>query len=138
VLALVVLRSGNDSGLGAGSLESHLRGSLEQLFSVRPRTKELIGHPMLVLFLLSLPWRSRISGLLAIAGLLGQVSILNTFCHLHTPLAVTLHRESLGLGIGLVTSLGLGVVVLLVVHFWRRLRPWTGSEGTLSNPQVAP
>lgn len=134
-LALVVLRSGNDSGVGAGGLETHLRGTLEHIFSVRPRTKELLGHPALVLFFLSLPWRSRLAGLLALAGLLGQVSILNTFCHLHTPLALTLHREGLGLAIGLVTSALAGAVALFIAHLWRRR---TAPDQVLPSPTAAP
>jgi hypothetical protein len=134
-LALVVLRSGNDSGVGAGGFETHLRGTLEHIFSVRPRTKELLGHPALVLFFLSLPWRNRIAGLLALAGLLGQVSILNTFCHLHTPLALTLHRESLGLAIGLVSAVLAGSAALLLAHLWRRRRL---ASGGLADPTGAP
>jgi hypothetical protein len=118
VLALVVLRSGNDSGVGPLDFEKLFRGGLEHLFSVRPRTKELIGHPLLVLFFLSLPWRNRVTALLGLAGLLGQVSILNTFCHLHTPLALTLHREALGLGLGLLSSILWGTVALAVAWVW--------------------
>jgi hypothetical protein len=122
VLAVVVLRSGNDSGLGPLGFEKLLRGGLEHIFSVRPRTKELIGHPLLVLFFLSLPWKNRLTALLALAGLLGQVSILNTFCHLHTPLALTLHREALGLVIGLIGSALWGLLVLAAVWGWGQVR----------------
>ena len=108
-----------DRALG---FEKLFRGGLEHLFSVRPRTKELIGHPLLVLFFLSLPWRNRLTALLALAGLLGQVSILNTFCHLHTPLALTLHREGLGLGIGLISAALWGALALAATGVWERLR----------------
>jgi hypothetical protein len=121
-LAVVLLRSGNESPLGVLSVESWFRGSLEQWFDIRPRTKELIGHPLLVVFFLSLPWRNRISLLFALAGLLGQVSILNTFCHLHTSLLVTVERVTLGLGLGLVSGLVWGLLILLVGWAWVGLR----------------
>jgi hypothetical protein len=120
-LAVVVLRSGNDSPLGPLDFETMFRGSLENFFSVRPRTKELLGHPMLVLFFLSLPWRSRISVLFALAGLLGQVSILNTFCHLHTPLLLTVQRVGLGLMIGLCSAVLWGSLALAASWLWGRL-----------------
>jgi hypothetical protein len=121
-VAIVLLRSGNDSPLEILSVETWFRGSLEDWFAVRPRTKELIGHPLLVLFLLSIPWRTRLSLLFGLGALLGQVSILNTFCHLHTPLMVTVTRVLLGLGLGLATGLVWGVVVVIVGRLWGFVR----------------
>ncbi len=48
-----------------------------------------------------------------LAGL-GQVSLLNTFCHFHTPLAISFLRTGQGLWIGAL----LGLMVVLV---WRLL-----------------
>jgi hypothetical protein len=120
-IAIVLLRSGNESPLGVLSVESWFRDGLEHWFAVRPRTKELFGHPLFVIFLMSLPWRNRLSLLFALAALLGQVSILNTFCHLHTPLAVTIERVLLGLGLGLISGLLWGLVLLVITGLWRRL-----------------
>jgi hypothetical protein len=120
-IGIVLLRSGNESPLGVLSVESWFRDGLEQWFAVRPRTKELIGHPLFVIFLMSLPWRNRLSLLFALAALLGQVSILNTFCHLHTPLAVTVERVLLGLGLGLISGLLWGLALLVITGLWRRL-----------------
>jgi hypothetical protein len=113
-LGVVLLRSGNEGPIGALSVESWFRGALEDSLSLRPRTKELLGHPLLVLFLLSLPLRNRLSLLLGLGGLLGQVSILNTFCHLHTPLGITLTRVVLGVGLGILSALVWGAVMLAV------------------------
>jgi hypothetical protein len=121
-VAIVLLRSGNDSPLEILSVETWFRGSLEDWFALRPRTKELIGHPLMVLFLLSFPWRTRLTLLFGLGALLGQVSILNTFCHLHTPLMVTVIRVLLGLGLGLASGLVWGVVAVVVGNFWRNLR----------------
>lgn len=120
-LAIVLLRSGNESPLEVLNVETWFRNGLEQWFAVRPRTKELLGHPLFVVFLLSLPWRSRISLLFGLAALLGQVSILNTFCHLHTPLAVTIERVLLGIALGLASGLVWGLLILVLTWLGRRL-----------------
>jgi hypothetical protein len=113
-LGIVLLRSGNEGPVGVIGAEGSLRQWLESALAIRPRTKELLGHPLLVLFLMSIPWRTRVSLLLALGGILGQVSVLNTFEHLHTPLLITLHRVSLGVLIGVITGalFGAGALVL--------------------------
>ncbi len=118
VIGVVLLRSGNDSLLGVLSVENLFRDGLEQTFGLRPRTKELIGHPLLMLFLLSIAWRTRISVMFGIGALLAQISILNTFCHLHTPLELTITRVLLGLGLGALTGLVWCSVALLVGNAW--------------------
>ncbi len=134
-VGVVLLRSGNDSPLEVLSVESWFRGSLEQLFTVRPRTKELLGHPLLVVFLLSLAWRNRLALLFGLAALLGQVSILNTFCHLHTPLLLTLQRVGAGTGAGPGQRRVWGAVVLLGNWVWGRLR---ASQPVLAAPEHQP
>jgi hypothetical protein len=121
-IGIVLLRSGNDSPLEVLSVESWFRGNLEHVFSVRPRTKELLGHPLLVVFLLSLVWRNRLALLFGLAALLGQVSILNTFCHLHTPLLLTAQRVALGIGLGLINGAIWGALLLLGNWVWEKLR----------------
>ncbi len=102
LLALVVLRSGNVSDWPFLDAERLVRDGLEGLFGVRPRFKEfLIGHPALIVWasLGDRRWRPAALGWLAI-GLLGQVSIINSFLHLHTPVAITLLRTLYGLALG--------------------------------------
>jgi len=117
-VGLVLMRSGNDNPLGMLSIEGLMRDSLEQWFSVRPRTKELVGHPLFIVFLLSLPWKNRLTLLFGIGALLGQVSILNTFCHLHTPLSLTVERVLIGLCLGIASGVVWGVVILVVGWLW--------------------
>ena len=56
-----------------------------------------------------------------LVGALGQVSLLNTFCHLHTPLPVSLWRALLGVAIGAI----IGVVAHAALErlVLRRLLP---------------
>ncbi len=115
-LAFALMRSGNQPPLTPSGMELKVRSILESLLVVRPRTKEfLVGHPALMLAVaLALRGRQRWLPILALAAGLGQVSLLNTFCHFHTPLHVSLLRTGHGLWIGA----ALGVVAILV---WRAL-----------------
>jgi hypothetical protein len=46
-----------------------------------------------------------------VVGVIGQVSILNTFCHTHTPLHLSLIRDVTGLVFGTVLGLALFWIV---------------------------
>jgi hypothetical protein len=116
-LVLVLERSGNLPAIPVARWEELLRERLEDWLIARPRFKEfLVGHPALVL------WKRERSlsqlGVLAL-GALGQASIINTFVHLHTPLALSLWRTLNGLVLGLLIGFFLRRV-LLGVRQWRR------------------
>lgn len=116
--AFVVARTGNDAGVGASGIEMKFRNLTERLLFVRPRTKEyLFGHPAMFLGL-ALWWRGKRNiGLpLFLFGCLGQVSLLNTFCHIHTPLLISFWRNLVGLGLGVL----IGGVVLWVWEWCER------------------
>jgi len=94
----LLLRSGNMREISG--FESNLRLQLESMMGVRPRFKEfLIGHPALIIGL------AFNSPMLIIIGLLGQISIINTFMHAHTPVYLSLLRVFYGLVIGFVAGL---------------------------------
>jgi hypothetical protein len=112
-LALVVARSGNDSGVGVSELELKFRVLLDRLLGVRPRTKEfMIGHPALLLglFMAAIPQWRRWALPVLLVGVIGQVGMINSFCHLHSPLLLTVLRTFHGLWAGLL----IGLVVVLV------------------------
>lgn len=109
----MVLRSGNTSPTLVTGMEIQLRRTLEQLMVFRPRSKEVfIGHPAMLL-----------AGALAgagpdfavfaafLAGMVGQVSMVNTFMHLHTPIAATTARTALGLMLGFCVGIAAALVV---------------------------
>lgn len=119
VIILVLIRSGNFPIWPASEPELTIRGWLEDSLIIRPRLKEfLIGHPLLLLWggLGAIRWRPWAFAIL-LAGLLGQISIVNSFEHLHTPLYVTLVRTAHGLWIGL--ALGWSIS-MLARRFLRR------------------
>ncbi len=111
-LALLLVRSGNEAGSAVLPFELQFRALLDRVLVVRPRTKEVfIGHPMMMLALLLALRRTPKGIWIAFAlGTVGQVSLLNTFCHLHTPLSLTLLRVFNGLWVGAIVGIVLCVV----------------------------
>jgi len=104
LIGFYLIRSGNETSAVSG-IERSLRNLLQQYFGVRPRFKEfLTGYPGLFLlpFFLSTPWIGLALLFLAAAG---QVSIFNTFMHLHTPYLLSLTRVGWGLLLGIPLAL---------------------------------
>lgn len=128
VLAFMNSRTGNDNPAGVSGLELQLRNVLDQLLFVRPRTKEfMIGHPLLFMGLFvwvrtskDTVWHT-VAALLVVAGAIGQTSVVNTFCHLHTPIDLSLGRVVTGHLAGCI----LGALGWAVLH---RFIPKTAGE----------
>jgi len=110
-MAFMLARTGNDSGVGASGPEMLLRSALDRYAYVRPRTKEfLVGHPLLVVALglylrqrraaMPNPVRGGWIALGLLLGAVGQTSVVNTLCHLHIPVALSLARIGIGLFLG--------------------------------------
>ncbi len=124
MIVLVLMRTGNDAGMAVSGGEMKARALLEQWLSVRPRTKEfLLGHPALIvgLVLAGAGAPQIVVAPLLLLGALGQASMLNTFCHIHTPFDLSLIRALLGLVLGS----ALGALISRVVAPKRRVRPRT-------------
>jgi hypothetical protein len=122
-LALIVARTGNEPGVGVSGFELKARALMDRALPARPRTKEfLLGHPAMALALAM--WfrgRRKWVGPIYLAGVIGQVSMLNTFCHIHTPLYLSAVRDITGLVVG--TFFGLAI-------FWVADRVWCSAERT--------
>ncbi len=100
--AFYIIRSGNASSEFVPASEIILRRTLDNLLIVRPRFKEfIVGHPAMLLAASGLFGR-RTTWLLSILAAIGQISLLNTFCHTYSPLWVSLLRSFNGLLVGLV------------------------------------
>ncbi len=113
-LALVVIRRGNTPLIPATDLELQVRAFLAEAFA-RPRFKELLGHPAAVLALGGGRWPEWIRAPLLTGGVIAQASILNSFSHYHTPLAVSFERTVVALAIGVLAGLILIPVAKLAV-----------------------
>jgi Family of unknown function (DUF5693) len=125
-LGIMIARTGNDGGVGASDGELLFRSALEQFLHVRPRTKEfLVGHPALWIALgmyfrymntEKIPTeklaRLRSWTILALAlGAVGQTDIVNTLCHLHIPVVLSVVRVTLGIVLGCIVGSVLWAVV---------------------------
>lgn len=113
LVALVLARSGNDSGVGVSGSELHMRASLEQLLIARPRTKEFaFGVPLFLLAIVAAARGQRTLALaLLLGGAIGLTDVLNTYCHAHTPVLLSLLRTFNGLWLGVI----IGIAVLAVL-----------------------
>jgi hypothetical protein len=121
LLLLMLARSGNAAWLTSG-LELDVRDHLERWLGVRPRFKEfLIGHPLMLLGLVGRRLPSAADKIwpefCLAGGIIGQLSLINTFCHIHSPLGLSLLRSLDGMGLGFVAGL------LLILAVWRMARP---------------
>lgn len=125
VVGLMIVRTGNEAPAAVSGLELQVRGLLDAALYARPRTKEfLLGHPAMLLGLFVLAasisrWEGRALGwaaLLMTIGMIGQASIVNTLCHLHTPLEVSLARVAIGWVLG-------GILGGLLWALFRAKRP---------------
>lgn len=100
------------------------RAFLEDTFGVRPRTKELLTQPLLVMaFYLFLRHRGTVwAWALAVAGTMGMLSPVDTFAHLHTPLAISGLRVLYGALISIGIAVVYAVLWEIVARSWKRWR----------------
>jgi len=115
-IGILLIRSGNHVDVQVMHVEDLFRDSLEQWLLVRPRTKEfLIGYPfLLVAYLLSdrvIPRQSL--WFFMVLGSIALVSMTNSFCHVHTPIGISIYRSVLGAVLGF----AMGYVYVLVYRF---------------------
>ena len=115
---IYVLRSGNYFTFNVPFIEDQMRILLEDVFTIRPRTKEfLIGYPFLFLAYYyvdrviprSWLWFFNMLGCVAL------ISFINSFCHLHTPVLISVYRSMIGVLLGV----GVGLVYLALFKFIR-------------------
>ncbi|MBQ7155113.1 MAG: hypothetical protein IJR85_06125 [Synergistaceae bacterium] len=124
-VAIMIIRSGNVSSTPA--FEENMRLTLEKYLIARPRTKEVfVGYPCLLLlcYLVQNGMLVRYRELLRVGVAAGFSSIVNSFCHFHTPLTLILLREFNGLWAGLIVGAVLVIMVkFVVVPMLRLIRP---------------
>ncbi|MEK3783879.1 DUF5693 family protein [Paenibacillus sp. FSL R5-0810] len=114
-------RTGNAGAVSP--IEMAFRSFLENTFGVRPRNKEfLLAHPMMVLGVF-LSFKYRYAVYLLIIGVMGQLSMVGTFTHIHTPIYISAIRVVLGLGLGLIIGLIAIAAWQILERIWKRWSP---------------
>ncbi len=104
-LAIMLMRSGNESSVGVSSLELQLRSLLDRVLFVRPRFKDILFQPFVLLSLILANKKLPLQQIAAILASIALASMVNTFCHLHTPLVISALRVAYGAVFGLLTAL---------------------------------
>lgn len=115
---IYIVRTGNNPIIPVSNLEVLSRDLLERFLYIRPRFKELIGHPCFIISLI-LAYRGRYKLYyypLIILATIAQINILNTFSHVHTPLYVSLIRTFHGIWLGLL----IGIVLVVLLRFFTK------------------
>ncbi len=112
---IYIARTGHETNIEPSTIELIFRNFLEETLFARPRTKEfLISFPAIMLFIHTAVRRMRLLPFLfALAAVLGQTSIINTFMHIRTPMYLSLARTGYSLLFGII--LGIIYVVLLEI-----------------------
>ncbi len=112
---LFILRSGNFSVVSIPGFEERIRNFLEHTLIARPRTKEfLVGHPILMLTIFWSFLRIRTYKIAFIGiGVIGQTTLINSFCHIHTPLKIALLRTFNGFWLGIL----MGLLYISIFYF---------------------
>lgn len=118
-IGIYLARTGND-GMKISETETAFRQLLTDYLGVRPRNKEfLIGYP-LALALFYYGANNRALWVLTLPLAIGQVSLVNTYAHLHTPLFVSLLRSFNGMFLGILLGALLIFVINLSIKFVKK------------------
>lgn len=120
-MALVYMRSGNQSDIAPSALELHLRSGLSALLLVRPRFKEfVVAWPLLMLVPALRRDHVAAAGWLFALGIsIGFADVIDTFSHLHTSLLISILRLVNGALIGII----IGAIVIWLYRRFVSARP---------------
>ena len=130
-VALLIIRSGHETGVQPANIELFIRNILEEILPARPRNKAfLLGYPGLLL-LGYFAYQRRYQWLypiLAMVAAMGQANILNTFSHIRTPLYLSFWRIGFEILFAVVVT-GVYVLVLEAAGaLWRRYQTGKGEQ----------
>jgi hypothetical protein len=102
-----------------------MRAFLERVLFARPRTKEfLIGYPALWLLACLRNLRPVYRMVLWLSATIGFVTLVNSFCHLHTPLLFILLRFVNALALSVPVFGVYYLAVLFALWLWRTVGRW--------------
>ncbi|WP_413374329.1 DUF5693 family protein [Paenibacillus taichungensis] len=114
-------RTGNSGSVTP--FEMFLRVVLEDTFGVRPRFKEfMLGHPLFIVGVFAALKYRKVIFVLIIAAI-GQLSMVDTFAHIHTPAVLSLIRGVMGLGLGLIFGIVAVGVWQVAEGCWKKWSP---------------
>ena len=121
ILFWFLARTGHSWDVPVPQFELQMRYWMEEHLYARPRVKEfLIGHVAFCFMVLAAHkgWSKVYTIILTVAALIGQVSLVETFCHMRSPFLMSVARA----GGGLVLGLAIGLCLLLIYILYQNLR----------------
>jgi hypothetical protein len=77
---------------------------LDRILFVRPRFKDILFQPFVMLSLVLVGTKWPLQRVAAILASIALASMVNTFCHLHTPLVISALRVAYGVIFGLIAA----------------------------------
>ena len=125
ILLYLVARSGHSAGVPVAAIEVKMRLFLEQLMYARPRQKEfMIGHPAFFLAVYAAYHQAPrlIQYALTCGAVIGQASLVQTFCHMRTPVFMSTVRALDGYAMGAVIGIVLVAVLALAMPLLLKLQ----------------
>lgn len=118
-------RSGHTGGVPVPAIELKMRAFLEQVMYARPREKEfMIGHPLFFLSVFAaykgLPrwWQFT----LVCGAVIGQGSLVQTFCHMRTPVIMSFIRAIDGYAVGIIFGVVGIIFTVCLFSIWKKLK----------------
>ncbi len=126
ILAYMLIRE--ELGIGVTQAEQLVREKMEHWLGIRPRWREIFCHPAYILFHRRPLPRETWTIPFYLWALLGQVSAMNSFLHLHTPFFLTLSRIFWGWLIGGILGYFLLLCLNIYEHFSGRVF-WSRKSG---------
>jgi len=117
VLYIYIARSGHETTVQPSNIEMIFRNFLELKLLARPRLKEFfLAVPALMIFsYVSYKAYKPLIALVGIPAMITFTSVINTFCHLRTPIYLSVIRTLIGIGFGIIIGL-IGIFVCELIE----------------------
>lgn len=111
---IYIARTGHETTVEPSTLELIVRNFLENVLIARPRTKEfLIAFPAIFVAVFAankkIPY---ITEAFMLVGVIASSSIINTFCHIRTPLYLSLDRTLISITFGII----IGSIAIIILN----------------------
>lgn len=125
---IYIARTGHETNVQPADLELVIRNFLENILIARPRTKEfLMAFPAIFAAVYAankkIPFATEAFMLIAV---IGTSSIINTFCHIRTPLYLSIDRTLISMAFGIVIGAAaiivLNAIYKIIINMQERLR----------------
>lgn len=111
---IYIARTGHETNVQPANIELILRNFLENILIARPRTKEfLMAFPAIFAAVFAankkIPFATEAFMLI---GVIGTSSIINTFCHIRTPLYLSIDRTLISICFGII----IGCIAIIILN----------------------